>query len=339
MSRIKLDSNENPYGPSPLAVKAMQAALAGSNWYPDNDARELRQELAALHGVEPARIIVANGLTDLLGVMARAWLMPGLNAVTSERSFIVYRIVTEAAGAQLIEVPMQQETLDLRAVAAAVDEQTRIIFLANPNNPTGTMVTADEVENFLTKLPEHLVVVLDEAYYEYAQHFASLRGVNYSRSLECLRREQKVVVLRTFSKVYGLAGVRVGYGIGPADLAARLLRQRAIYCVSTLAQAAALAALGDQAHVRKSAEGNAREAERLAKAISGLGFSSPTTWANFLYCEMREDARVVAKRLELEGVAVRALHDYGAPTAIRITIGTPEQNEIFLDAFRKVMTD
>ncbi len=334
---VKLDSNENPYGPSPLAVKAMQAALAWSNWYPDNGADVLRTRLAQVHGVGTSQIIVAGGLTDLLGVLARARLGPGLDAVTSERSFIVYRIAVEAAGGQLIEVPMQQDTFDLPALAAAVNEQTRIVFVANPNNPTGTIVPHDEMEKFLAKLPEHVVVVLDEAYYAYALYFAALRGMSYSRSLDYVRKGRQVMVLRTFSKAHGLAGVRVGYGIGPAELVASINRQRTIYCVSAVAQAAALAALDDNAHIRRSVENNAREAKRLAEAISGLGFSAPITWTNFLYCEVGKDAREVATRLELEGVAVRPLEDYGAPAAIRITIGTAEQNKVFLDAFRRVM--
>jgi len=224
---IKLDSNENPFGPSPLAVAAMRAALAGCSSYPDDDASALRRKLAELHRVNTEQILVTGGLTEFLGMLARTFLGNGLNAVTSELSFIVYRIATQAANAQLIEAPMRQDRFDLDAIAAAVNENTRIIFLANPNNPTGTLVTADEVGHLLSHVPEHVVVVVDEAYHEFATHFATRRGVKYSRSLDYVREERNVVVLRTFSKVHGLAGLRAGYGIAPAQLMARISRQRA----------------------------------------------------------------------------------------------------------------
>ncbi len=300
---IKLDSNENPFGPSPLAVEAMQAVLADCGSYPDDDASALRRKLAELHRVNIEQILVSGGLTEFLGMLARTFLADGLNAVTSERSFMVYRLATHAANAQVIEVPMRQHSFDLSAIASAVNKNTRMVFLANPNNPTGTVVTADEVGCLLDEIPEHVVVVLDEAYYEFAADFATRRGVRYSRSLDYVREGRNVVVLRAFSKAHGLAGVRVGYGIAPANLMARISRQRAMYCVSNLAQAAALAALEDEAHIRKSIENNATR---------------------------------FAEQLQHEGIAVRALELWGAPQAIRITIGTPGQNDALLRALRKV---
>jgi histidinol-phosphate aminotransferase len=339
LTRIRLDLNENPFGPSPMAVKAMQAALERGNRYPENSARELRRKLAQLHGVEQRQILVAGGLTDLLGVLARAFLGPGLNAVTSERSFTVYRIATHNAGGRLIEVPMLQEGFDLPALAAAIDGNTRIVFVANPNNPTGTIVSAEELERFLDQVPEHVVVVLDEAYHDYAQHFATLRGVEYSRSLDYVRQKRRAVVLRTFSKAHGLAGMRVGYGIALEELISALRSQRTIYCVSEVAQAGALAALDDEAHVRRAVQNNAHEAVDLRATLSRLGYPTPTPWGNFLYCEVGKDGGDVAGALEQEGIAVRALQDYGAPNAIRITIGTPEQNASFLQAFSKIMKE
>lgn len=315
----------------------MHAVLEGSNRYPENSARELRRRLAQLHGLEPRQIIVAGGLTDLLGVLGRAFLGPGLNAITSARSFTVYRIAAGSAGSRLIEVPMRQNGFDLPALAAAIDGDTRIIFVANPNNPTGTTVNAEELEGFLDKVPEYAVVVLDEAYYDYAQHFSRLRGAEYSSSLNCVRQGRRVVVLRTFSKAHGLAGMRVGYGIAPERLMAPIRSQRTIYCVSEVAQAGALAALDDETHVRRAVENNAHQAEVVRAALSKLEYATPITWGNFLYCEVDEDGGEVAGRLEREGVVVRALHDYGSPNAIRITIGTPEQNASFLQAFEKVM--
>jgi len=334
---IKMASNENPFGPSPKAVKAMQAVLAESNFYPNNDAIELRQKLAEHHKVQPEQIVPTAGSTSLLGIVARTLLSPGLNAVTSERSFIVYPIATQAAGGHLIQVPMRSDGFDLNAIAAAVDQHTRIIYISNPNNPTGTLVPAEELDRFLDKVPEHVIVILDEAYYDFAQYFAAIRRVDYSHALDYVNQGRKVVVLRTFSKVHGLAGVRIGYGIGPAELMSYFARIRTTFSVSVLAQAAALAALDDEAHIQKTLKNNAEQAERLFASITELGYHPVPTWANFLYCELGDDAAAVAKRLQAEGVIVRPLGPWGAPTAIRITIGTPEQNDIFLKAFKKVM--
>jgi histidinol-phosphate aminotransferase len=334
---IKMASNENPWGPSPKAVAAMQAVLNDCNFYPDNDASDLRDALAKRHGVHPDQVVLTAGSTSLLGIVARTLLSPGLNAVTSERSFIVYPIATQDAGGQLIQVPMRRDSFDLEAVAAAVDGNTRIIYLSNPNNPTGTVVAASDLDRFLDKLPEHVIVILDEAYYDFAQHFATRRGLDYSHALQYVNQGRKVVVLRTFSKAHGLAGVRVGYGIGPAQLMSYFARMRTTFSVSAPAQAAATAALEDETHVRKALVNNAEEAERLAESFRELGYEVMPTWANFLYCELGEDAAAVAQRLQTEGVIIRPLAPWGAPTAIRITIGTPEQNGTFLKAFKKVM--
>src|SRR6202050_4806543 len=299
---IKMASNENPFGPSPKAVKAMQAALAETNFYPDNDAIELRRKLAEHHGVLPEQIVPTAGSTALLGIIARTLLSPGLNAVTSERSFIVYPIATQAAGGQLIQVPMRRDSFDLEAVAAAVDAHTRIIYVSNPNNPTGTIVDAADLDRFLDKLPSQVIVILDEAYFDFAQHFAARRGVDYSHSLEYVNQGRQVVVLRTFSKAHGLAGVRVGYGIGPAELMSYFARMRTTFSISGVAQAAALAALDDETHIQKTLKNNAEQAERLSAQIADLGYPTIPTWANFLYCELGDDAAAVATRLQTRGV-------------------------------------
>lgn len=334
---IKLASNETPFGPSPLAVQAMKAALAECNLYPDNDAGELRQKLAERHHVEPGQVVVTAGSTSLLGIIARTLLSPGLNAITSERSFIVYPIATKAAGGQLIEVPMRDNSFDLDAIAAAIDHNTRLVFIANPNNPTGTLVGPDTLDRFLEKVPEHVIVILDEAYCDFAQHFATARGTEYSHSLDYVRDGRKVVVLRTFSKAHGLAGVRIGYGLGPAELMSYFARMRTTFSVSSVAQAAALAALEDEAHIRRAVVNNSEQADWLVRRLTELGYRVLPTWANFVYCELGEDAAAVAKNLQNEGVIIRPLGPWGAPTAIRITIGTPEQNQTFLNAFKKVM--
>jgi len=333
---IKMASNENPFGPSPKAIAAMQGVLRETNFYPDNDVSELRQRLADLHKVQPEQIVPTAGSTALLGIMGRTLLSPGLNAITSERSFIVYPIATQAAGGKLILIPMKNDGYDLDAIAAAIDSNTRIIYFSNPNNPTGTIVPAPEVDRFLDKVPGHVVVILDEAYSDFAEYFAGQRGVEYSHSLDYVKQGRKVVVLRTFSKAHGLAGVRVGYGIGPAELMSYFARMRTTFSVSTVAQAAALAALDDGAHTRKALANNAEQAAVLVHGLSEIGYRAVPTWANFVYCDIGDDAAAVAKRLQEEGVIIRPLGPWGAPTAIRITIGTPEQNEFFLKALKRV---
>ena len=249
---VNLDSNENPFGPSPRAMEAMQGALNSANSYPEDDCTELRRKLAAFHDVPSEQVMVTAGSTALLSLLCQTLLAPGLNAVTSERSFIVYSMAVHATGAQLIETPMRNDAFDLEAILHAINEDTRIVFIANPNNPTGTVLDAATLDQFIAEVPGHVVVVLDEAYYEFATYFASRRKVEYSRSLEYLRKGSTVVVLRTFSKAHGLAGLRVGYGLGPAELLAYCARMRNTFSVSSMAQIAALAAIDDQNHVKRA---------------------------------------------------------------------------------------
>ena len=337
MNYINLDANESPFGPSPRVVEAIRGILAQSNLYPDNDGGQLRNKLAEIHGVGADQVVVAAGLTSLLEIIARTQLSAGLNAITTERSFIVYDIATRVAGGKLLKVVAKDHGFDLDSVAAAIDGDTRLIFLANPNNPTGTLVTAEAVDRFLDKIPRHVTVVIDEAYFDFAQHFAVLRGVNYSRSLQHVRQGRNVVVLRTFSKAHGLAGLRVGYGIGPPKVISEFAKMRTTYSISSVAQAAALAALDDPVHTRKVVENNSREADRIMKELSQLGYHIPQTWANFVYCELNADAETCANRMKGEGIKIRPLGSWGAPTAVRVTIGTPQQNDVFMPAFRKAV--
>jgi len=333
---VKLDSNENPFGPSPRALEAMQSALAATNAYPDDDCSELRRKLATYHDVRTEQVLITAGSTALLGLLCQTMLAPGLNAVTSERSFVVYSMAVHATGAQLIEAPMREDGFDLAAMLDAINEDTRIVFVANPNNPTGTMLEAETVDEFIAEVPGHVVVVLDEAYYEFALHFAARRKVEYSRSLSYLRQGASVIVLRTFSKAHGLAGLRVGYGLGPAELLAYCARMRDTFSVSSLAQAAAVAALDDLNHVGRVVANNAEQAQILGVGLSELGYRVIPTAANFLYCDVGETASGFAERLRGAGVSVRPLGGWGAPNCIRVSIGTPEQNGAFLDAIYRI---
>ncbi len=335
-SLIKLDSNENPFGPSPRAIDAMRATLGGVNAYPDDDCGQLRRKLAISHDLPPEQVMVTAGSTALLSLLCQTLLGPGLNAVTSELSFIVYSLAVHVTGASLIETPTLNDGFDLGAILAAIDANTRIVFLANPNNPTGTVLEAPIIERFLAEIPGHVVVVLDEAYYDFAKLFAALRGITYSRSLDYVRQGASVVVLRTFSKVHGLAGLRVGYGLGPAELMGYCARMRNTFSVSSVAQAAALAAMDHQEHVDRVVENNAAQALVLAQGLTNLGYRVVPTWANFLYCDLGEEAAAFAGRLRNEGVSVRPLGSWGAPNCIRVTIGTPEQNQLFLTAMQRI---
>jgi len=340
VAMIKLASNENPLGPSPLAIEAIRAAASQVNFYPDNENADLRSALAARHQLPPEQILLGDGSLGLLDVLTRTLAGPGLNCITSERSFISYPIVTGAAGAELITTPMRlnEAAYDLEAIAAAINDKTRVVFLANPNNPTGTMFDADATETFLSRVPDHVLVVLDEAYYDYAQSFARQRGLTYTRSLDHVRAGRpNVLVLRTFSKAHGLAGLRLGYACGHLELLKYFSRVRNAFSVSAAAEAAGLAAIQDEAHIRKSVENNARGAAWLMERFAELGLRAVPTSANFVYFEIDEDADAFAGRMQSHGVIVRSLVPWGIPNGIRVTVGTPEQNEMFFAALKKAI--
>lgn len=338
VSCIKMASNENPFGPSPLAIEAIRRASGDVHFYPDNDLIELRGALAEINGLYAEQVMVTSGSTSFLDLLARTLLAPGLNAITSRHSFIVYPLVTRATGAHLIEVPARNHHFDLDAIAAAVNSETRVVYIANPNNPTGTMLPAAEIDRFLDRLPEHVITVLDEAYYDYASHLAAKRGVDYSHGLDYVRHGRRVVVLRTFSKAHGLAGLRVGYGVGPAELLGYFHRLKPPFMVSSLAEAAALAALADAEHIAKSVRSNATEAERLHRELSALGIAVTPTWANFLFCEIGDECAMMCQQLQDAGIIVRHLAgSWNAQHAFRVTVGTPEQNDRFLRAMKKVL--
>lgn len=334
---IKMASNENPFGPSPRAQQAISQAAGDIYLYPDDTVMDLRVRLAAKHGLDPEQVLITAGSTAFLHIIGRTLLGPGTNAITSERSFIVYPIAVQATGAEFLTVPMRNDGFDLEAILRRIDKNTRVVFIANPNNPTGSLVDAREMQRFLDRVPEHVTVVLDEAYCDFAAYFAEKGGVEYTRSAQWVREGRNLIVLRTFSKAHGLAGVRIGYGFAPAGLMQFLARLRTVFSVSNVAEAAALAAMEDEGHVRKTLANNAEGAELLQREIAALGLRVLPTWANFLYVDVKEDAAAVAKRLQDEGVIIRPLSGgWGAPQAIRITVGTPEQNRRLLAAMKKV---
>lgn len=334
---IKMASNENPYGPSPAAVAAMHAAASVSNFYPDDTNTELRARLAEMHGLTCDEVLVSDGSTSFLDIIARTLLAPGLNAVTSERSFIIYPLVTKLAGATLIQTPTRDNGFDLDAILAAIDRNTRVVFIANPNNPTGTMFDARATDRFLGRVPPDVLVVLDEAYYDYAEFFARRAGFEYSHSLDYVKQDRNVVVLRTFSKAHGLAGLRVGYGFAPRRVLQYFVRVRTPFSVSGISEAAALAAIGDREHIRRSVEANAEGVAALSAGLRELGLRFVPTTTNFISFDVEEDAAAVAARLQSEGVIVRPLGPWGCPRSIRVSVGTPEQNRRFLAALKHAL--
>jgi len=338
VAMIKMASNENPLGPSPLALEAMRAAADKANFYPDMDASELRPALAARHNLTPEQVFIADGSTPLLHILAAIFLRPGLNCISSERSFIIYPLAVGATGGDYITIPTTNDAYDLDAIAAAINDKTRLVILANPNNPTGTMFDAEATEAFLRRVPEHVLVVLDEAYSDFAEYFAARGGITWSRSFEYVRSGRlNVMVLRTFSKAYGLAGIRLGYACGHPELLRNLSRVRSSFSISALAEAAGLAAIKDKEHVRRTLENNASGAAWLLERFSELGLRAVPTSANFIYFETTENADVLSARLQEEGVIVRSLVPWGIPNGVRVTIGTPDQNERFLQALRKAV--
>jgi histidinol-phosphate aminotransferase len=316
----------------------MRMALASTSAYPDDDCTQLRGKVADVHNLPAEQVLITAGSTGMLALLCQTLLTPGLNAVTSERSFIVYSMATHAAGAELIEAPMREYGIDLEAILQAINEDTRIVFLANPNNPTGTMLNADALDRFVDDVPAHVVVVLDEAYYEFAADFAARRKVEYSRSLDYLKRGASVVVTRTFSKVHGLAGLRIGYGLGPGELLNYCARMRSTFSVALPAQVGALAALDDGNHVARTITNNAEQAQILGVGLSEMGFTVVPTWANFLCCDLGRDAAPVAEQLRTEGISVRPLGGWGLATCLRVSIGTPAQSQAFLSAMARVLS-
>jgi len=323
---VKLASNENPLGPSPLAVEAARRAMTDSNWYPDGAGYYLRKKLSGQLGLEMERLMLGAGSCELIDVVARTLLAPGDNAVSSEGSFPLYYTAVRATGERLVLVPMRDFTFDLDAIARATDARTKVIYLANPNNPTGTMFTADAFEVFLSRIPESALVVLDEAYYEYADR------PGYSRSLDLVRAGRNLLVLRTFSKVYGLAGMRVGYAAGPAGLIIQMNKVRQPFNVSGVSLAAAVAALDDLEHVRRSVENNRRGLAQLEAGLRGQGVSFVASAANFMLIHLGPETNRISDAILHLGVIVRPMAWMGFPEAIRVSVGTPAEIEKFLAA-------
>lgn len=333
---IKLASNENPLGPGRGAVAAIQANLAGLARYPDGNGFALKSALATRLGVSQKQITLGNGSNDILELLARAFVTPANSVVFSEHAFAVYPIVTQAVGARAIVAPARNMGNDLDALADAVTDDTRLVFIANPNNPTGTWLSADSLRDFVRAQPAHVLVVLDEAYYEYAN--APCTGANgYASLMDEVVNLPNLVVTRTFSKAYGLAGLRAGYAVSRVDVADYLNRVRQPFNMNSLAEAAAVAALADEQHLQHSIELNCSGLQQYYAAFNEMGLAYIPSAANFISVEVGDDGRAVYNALLREGVIVRPVDNYGMPRYLRITVGTSNENSRAIAALRKVL--
>jgi len=330
---IKLASNENPLGPSPRAVEAMQAQLGTSARYPDGNGFDLKARLASHHGVDMTQITLGNGSNDVLELIGRAYLAPGIGAVFSEHSFIVYPLVVQATGATPQVAKARDFGHDLEAMGDQIDETTRVIFIANPNNPTGTWLDGISLEAFIASVPRDVLVVVDEAYTEYVDE------LEFSDATGWLERYPNLIVTRTFSKAHALAGLRVGYALSHPSVADALNRIRQPFNTNSVAQAAAVASLDEPEHVARGVALNRRGMAAMIAACEELGLGYIPSVGNFLTVDFGRPAGPVFEALLRQGVITRPIGGYGLPNHLRITIGLEQENQRCIDAMRAVLND
>jgi histidinol-phosphate aminotransferase len=328
---VNLSTNENPLGPSPKAMAALREAVGTVNRYPNAAGTALKAALADKHGLNPANIALGNGVDELLLLLCLSLADPGDEVVMAQGSFISYPVWTTAVGAKAVRVPLKDYTNDLETMVKAITDRTRLVFVCNPNNPTGTIVDATAMEAFLEWVPKQVPVVLDEAYYEYVVNPDYISGVEYLRA-----GQQNLIVLRTFSKVYGLAGLRVGYMLANEEVIDYMEHARQPFNVNHLAQVAALAALGDDEHVRRSMEANEAAKDFFYRELTALGLPYIPTHTNFIALNVNQPEIEVSRLLLERGFITTALDDWGVPNHVRFSFGTPEENEAFVAALREV---
>ena len=329
---VKMASNENPLGPSSLALDAARLHLEDAHVYPESSAPELRHELANRFRVSPESVIFGNGSDEIMDMCAHVFVQPGVEAIMGENTFSMYRICVEAFGGTAVRVPLRNYRFDLKAMASAVTDRTRLVFLANPNSPTGTIVSRRDFQDFIVDLPtDRMVLVLDEAYREYVSDSDCPCGIDY------VGKRLPVLVLRTFSKIYGLAGLRVGYGFAEPWLIELMNRVRPPFNLNSLAQAAALAALKDADHLKRSLQMTHDGIRFLSRELKALGTEVIPSEANFVTFRIGSDAMAVYKALLRQGIIVRHLGSFGMDECIRVTVGLQEHNERFIDALKSVL--
>ncbi|OGQ84240.1 MAG: histidinol-phosphate transaminase [Deltaproteobacteria bacterium RIFCSPLOWO2_12_FULL_60_19] len=332
---IKLASNENPLGPSPKAVKAVAERVSDLHLYPDGDSFYLKRALAAKLGVSQDRLIFGNGSNELIELAVRTFMRPGDEAIVAHRAFVIYRLVVQAAGGASKIVPLKDFTHDLEAMAQAITPKTRVVFLANPNNPTGTIYRRREFERFLERISAEILLIVDEAYFEYVGDADYPNSIAY----QVYQGEGRTILtLRTFSKLYGLAGLRIGYAVGPKEIVGLMQRVRQPFNVNAAAQWAALAALDDAEHIRRTLEVNREGMEYLEREVDKLGLKRVASQANFILLRVG-DGRAVFEKLLRRGVIVRPMGAYDLPDYIRVTVGTMMENSRFIEELKTVVKE
>jgi histidinol-phosphate aminotransferase len=326
---VKLASNENPLGPSPIAVKAMQEALLKANFYPDGGGYHLRVSIAQKFGLNIDNVMLGNGSNEIIELLGHAFLQPGDNIVTAEHAFVVYKIMAKLFGAETIGVPDPNLTHDLPAMAAAINDRTKLVYIGNPNNPTGTMVGEQELDRFIERVPESIMIALDEAYYEFLPEPPD--------TLKYLKDRPNVIALRTFSKIQGLAGLRIGYGLAHPDLIRLLQKTRQPFNVNSIAQIGALAGLQDDGHQAKTREVIRQGREFLEAEFRKRDLEYVPSVANFVLVKVGKGQEIF-RRLLQRGMIVRAMDEYKLPEWIRVSVGTPEQNRRFFEDLDRALT-
>lgn len=328
---IKMASNENPLGPSPLAQKAAASILGKLHYYPDSSCFELKKKLSQRFNLPSSSILIGNGSDELLKLVAETFLNPGEQVVLPQPSFSEYEFTATVMDGVCVTVPLTNFTHDLPAMLHAINEKTKIVYICNPNNPTGTIVTQKQVDQFMAQVPDHVLVVFDEAYYEYVDSPDYVSGLSY------LQAGKNVIVCRTFSKIYGLAALRIGYAFTTPEIASAIERVTEPFNVNSIAQTAALAALDDIAHLQASEELNQKGKRFLYEQLHKLGLTYVPTQSNFIFIDTGQDCRQVFQGLLQQGVIVRTGDIFGYPTYIRVTIGTPAENARFINSLRTVL--
>lgn len=329
---IKLASNENPLGPSPKAVEAIRGYASKINFYPDGGSYYLKKALGEKLGVKENSIIFGNGSDEIVSLITRIFLQKGDEAIMGDPSFLMYKIDTQLSRANVASVPLKSFRLDLSEMSKAIGPKTKLIFISNPNNPTGTIITEDEVKRFLRDIPPRILAIFDEAYYEYVE------DTNYPQSIDLLDGNSNIIILRTFSKIYGLAGLRVGYGVGSPEIIELLNKARPPFNVNSLAQAAALASLEDKDQVNRSKILVREGKEFLYSNLRRLKIFFIPTQANFILIKLGKKAKDVAAKLLKKGIIVRGMRAYNLPHYIRVTIGTKPQNEEFIKNLQTILS-
>ncbi len=325
---IKVASNENPLGPSPKAIEAMKEAAEGVNIYPDGGGYKLRTAIAEKFGLQRENVILGNGSNEIIELIGHGFLNPGDNVIAAEHAFVVYKLMATLFGAETIEVPDPGFVHDLDAMAAAITPQTKKIFIANPNNPTGTLVGQDEIERFMDKVPDHVMVIFDEAYYEFLHEPPN--------TLKYVQEGRNVVIMRTFSKIQGLAGLRIGYGLTSPEIAEVLQKCRQPFNTNAIAQAGAIAGLMDDEHQQRTRDLNDEGLAYLQGAFEEMGLEYVPSFANFVLVNVGDGDAVFDAMLK-KGVIIRAMRGYKLPDWVRISIGTMEQNERCIATLKEVL--